>query len=61
MTNEDLDFTVIEILNKDNINNFLEVDKYINSYDYAKEQIFTDQCPAGDELKYSQGKNNRKE
>jgi len=41
MTNEDLDFTVIEILNKDNINNFLEVDKYINSYDYAKEQIFT--------------------
>ena len=56
ITNKEFDFTIIEILNKDNINNFLEIDKYINSYDYKDEQIFCAQYPAGNELSYSQGK-----
>lgn len=34
----------------------MEIDKYINSYDYKNEQIFTAQYPAGDELNYSYGK-----
>ena len=32
MTGKFYDFTIIEILKEDNINNFLKVDKYINIY-----------------------------
>ena len=32
MTDKFYDFTIIEILKEDNINNFLKVDKYINIY-----------------------------
>ena len=56
MTNKELDFTIIEKIKEDNVNNFLEIDKYINTYDYINEQIFTAQYPAGDELNYSHGK-----
>ena len=39
-TNEEFGFTVIEILEEDNITNFLEVDQLINSEDYNEKEIF---------------------
>ena len=37
-TKEELDITIIEIFNdEENINNFIEIDKYINSRDYKDE------------------------
>ena len=38
-TNEELDITIIEILKEDNINTFLEIDRYIDSKDYTNENI----------------------
>ena len=38
-TNEDLDITIIEILKEDNINSFLEIDKFIDSKNYINEDI----------------------
>ena len=38
-TNEDLDFTIIEILDKDNIKNFIEIDKFIYSKNYTGSNI----------------------
>ena len=38
-TNEILDITIIEILKEDNINTFLEIDRYIDSKDYTNENI----------------------
>ena len=38
-TNEDLDITIIEILDIDNITNFIEIDKFINSRNYINEEI----------------------
>ena len=38
--NKELDFTIIEILKKDKIKKYLELDEYIESRDYEKEQIF---------------------
>ena len=55
-TDKDLDFTIIEIIEKDNINNFLEIDKYINSKDYKDEHIFSVQFPGGKNIKISPGK-----
>ena len=55
LTNEELDFTIIEILEEDKINNYLEIDEYIKSFKYNEEQIFTIQYPKGEELKYSHG------
>ena len=54
-TDIDLDFTLIEILPEDNIVKFLEIDDYINSKDYQKENIFSIQYPKGKELKISMG------
>jgi len=54
-TDIDLDFTIIEILPEDNINNYLEIDEYINSKEYNKEDIFSVQYPKGKELKISMG------
>jgi V8-like Glu-specific endopeptidase len=54
-TDVDLDFTIIEILPEDNINNYLEIDEYINSKEYKKEDIFSVQYPKGKELKISMG------
>ena len=56
LTNEELDFTIIEILEEDKINNYLEIDEYINSFEYEEEQIFSIQYQKGEELKYSHGK-----
>ena len=38
-TDEDLDFTIIEILEIDNIKNFIEIDKFINSRNYTDSTI----------------------
>jgi V8-like Glu-specific endopeptidase len=56
-TDETFDFTVIEILQEDNIYNFLEIDQNINSKDFKDEQILTVQFPDDGKLKYSKGKN----
>lgn len=56
MTNKDLDFTVFQIINKDNVHHFLETDKYTNIWHYINEQIFSAQYPGGDELNYLHGK-----
>ena len=56
MTDENLDFTIIEILEEDNINNFLDIDEDIYLKDYKGEIIFATQFPGGDELNYSHGK-----
>ena len=55
-TNKELDFTIIEILKKDKIKKYLELDEYIESRDYEKEQIFTFHFPEGKNLSYSHGK-----
>ena len=53
LTDEILDFTIIEILEEDNINNYLE----INNIKYNKnDQIFSFQYPNGEKLKYAHGK-----
>ena len=40
-TNEELDITIIEIFeDEENKNNFIEIDKYINSRDYKDEEIY---------------------
>jgi len=54
-TDIDLDFTIIEILPEDNINNYLEIDENINSKEYNKEDLFSVQYPKGKELKISMG------
>ena len=38
-TNEKLDITIIEILRKDNIDTFLEIDRFIDSKNYINENI----------------------
>ena len=38
-TLKDLNITVIEILNRDNLKNFIEIDDFINSKDYNEEDI----------------------
>ncbi len=53
LTNIELDFTIIEILKKDNINNYLE----INKEPYKKDDsVFSYQYPGGGKLQYSHGK-----
>lgn len=54
-TDVDLDYTVIEILKRDNILYFLKVDKLINSEDYKDQQVFSYEFPGGKNLKYSHG------
>ena len=39
-----------------NINNFLDIDEYINTEEYKDEQIFSFQYPSGENLQYSNGK-----
>ena len=38
-TNEELDITIIEIIREDNINTFLEIDRFIDSRNYINENI----------------------
>jgi len=40
-TNDKLDLTIIEILEVDNINYFIEIDKFINSRDYTNKNIIS--------------------
>ena len=40
-TNEELDITIIEILDTDNIKNFIEIDKFINSKNYIDSDIIS--------------------
>ena len=56
-TDKDLDFTLIEILDADNISNYLEIDEFIDSVDYNKEKICSLNYPGGSKLKYSHGEN----
>ena len=60
MTDKKLDFTIIEILEDDDIKNYLEIDDDIYSKDYIDETIFACQYPGGDELNYSHGKIKKK-
>ena len=55
-TNEELNFTVIEIIEEDEIIDFLEIDKMINSKDYLNEKIYLIQYPKGKKMKFSEGK-----
>ena len=43
-------------MEEDNINDFLELDDFLNSSNYENEQIFTAQYPGGRNLQYSHGK-----
>ena len=56
ITDEYLDYTIIEIIKEDNISNFLDIDENINSNDYKNEVIFCGQYPGGNKLHYSHGK-----
>ena len=40
-TNKELDITIIEILDEDNISDFIEIDKFINSRNYENEDIIS--------------------
>ena len=53
LTDEKLDYTIIEILEEDNINNYLEISKEIYN---KNDQVYTFEYPSGGKLKYSHGK-----
>ena len=55
-TDQELDFTVIEILKEDKISKFLEIDEFIYSKDYIEEKIVVIQYPLSQNLKISSGK-----
>ena len=56
-TDEELDFTIIEILKEDNFIYYLEIDEFIDSTYYENAQICIFQYPGGKPLQYSQGTN----
>ena len=55
-TDEELDFTIIEILKEDKILKFLEIDDFIYNKDYIEEKIVVIQYPLSQNLKISSGK-----
>ena len=56
-TDKTLDATVIEILDEDFIDNFLEIDEeFIKNKDFKNEAVFNIQFPFGDQIKSSVGK-----
>ena len=55
ISDKENDFIIIQILEQDNIKNFLKIDEDIFSKDYEKEIIFTCQYPGGGKLNYSHG------
>ena len=58
-TDAKLDYTGIEILNEDNINNFFKIDENIIENDpkiFADQDIFILQFPKGNDLSFSSGK-----
>ena len=54
-TNVNLDFTIIEMKKEDKINDYFEVDFYINSDNYLKSDIGILQYPKGNELSFDKG------
>ena len=56
-TDEELDFTIIEIKQEDNIKDFFEIDYYIQSgeKEYLKKDIGILQYPCGNELSFDKG------
>jgi V8-like Glu-specific endopeptidase len=60
MTDDNLDYTIIEIIKEDNINNYIDIDENIYIDNYINNQIFCMQYPGGKELKYSHGRINGK-
>ena len=55
-TNIEFDFTIIEILQVDNISNFLSIDEDLIVNNYQNEQIFSLHYPRGNDLYFSSGK-----
>ena len=58
-TNEELDYTCIEILNEDNFNDYFQIDTNINKNPneiYYNELFAIYQCPEGNDLSLSEGK-----
>ena len=55
-TNEIYDFTIIEIIKEDNINNFLFIDENYLIDNYINEQIFSIHFPKGKDLMISFGR-----
>ena len=58
-TNEELDYTCIEILNEDNFNDYFQIEKNINNNlneIYNNELFAIYQCPEGNDLSLSEGK-----
>jgi len=49
-TNKELDFTIIEIIEEDNILNYLEINEYINSKEYKDSKNFCYQYPKNEKL-----------
>ena len=54
-TDKELDITIIEILNEDNINNFMNIDKYINSKNYINEDILSIYLKDNKKVEYLNG------
>ena len=57
-TNEELDYTCIEIFDKDNIKDYFKIDENIMEYSielYKNKEIFILQYPKGNELSFSSG------
>jgi hypothetical protein len=54
-TDEELDFTVIEIIKEDNIKDYLEIDESIDLTDYKNKKICSLQYEDGDKLQYLHG------
>ena len=54
-TNSDNDFTIIEILDEDLINDFFEVEEYINENDCLNKEISIIQYPKGDDISLANG------
>ena len=55
-TNEKYDFTVIEILPSDFIDNYLEIDDNIKTDTYIGKMVYIQQCPYGDQPEEYRGK-----
>ena len=53
--NEELDFTIIEIIKEDNLNNYLEIDDLSDLTDYKDKKICSLKYLGGDKLQYLKG------
>lgn len=56
ITNEEIDFTIIEIIKEDKITDFIEVDENISLKNFEIKNCFCFQYPGGKSLQYSHGK-----